>query len=235
MSAIDQGVRLGEHKIDGQIVDVRARRIAKKVAAYKKLLRRMFVDRLSTGVPLTWVDYGAGYGEVVEAVIKIAPEGSRVIGLEPMAQKAQAARRAGLEIVESYPRPKEFQADVISMVNIFSHIPDFKDMLAIARTNLRPGGELFIETGNVAELEKREQFFGILDLPDHLVFAGESQMARYLSDSGFVLASIERRRVDGLVTFAKNIVKKLLNQPVVLIPPYTSPYRQLMIRARLAD
>ena len=233
MSAIDEGVRLGEHRIEGRRVDVRARRIPKKVRMYERLLGRMFADRFQ-GAPVTWIDYGAGYGEVIEAVAKLAPAGSRTIGVEPMEHKTDAARKEGLEMVGGYPQPGQYQADVISMVNIFSHVPDFKDILAIARSNLKPKGELFIETGNAADLDRRDQFFGILDLPDHLVFSGESQMERFLSDAGFELVSTERHRVDGVITFAKNVAKKLLGRPVILNPPYTSPYRQLMLRARLA-
>jgi SAM-dependent methyltransferase len=233
MSAIDEGVRLGEHNIEGRKVDVRARRIAKKVVMYVRLLGKMYADRFAGKEPLTWVDYGAGYGEVIEAVARLAPAGSRVVGVEPMHHKAEAARAAGLDVVGGYPAPGQFEADVISMVNIFSHVPDFKEILEIARSNLKPGGELFIETGNAADLDRREQFFGIFDLPDHLVFSGESQMDRFLRDAGFEVVATERQRVDGPVTFTKNVAKKLLGRPVILSLPYTSPYRQLMIRARL--
>lgn len=232
MSSIDESVRLGEHRIEGKRVDVRARRIPRKVRTYERLLQRLFADRLQDTSPLTWVDYGAGYGEVLEAVSKLVPESSRLIGVEPMEHKAAAARDLGLEVICGYPKPGQFQADVISMVNIYSHIPDFKDILATARSNLKPRGELFIETGNAADLDRREQFFGILDLPDHLVFSGESQMERTLRDAGFELIAVERQRVDGFVTFAKNVIKKLLGRPVILALPYSSPYRQLMLRAR---
>lgn len=116
---------------------------------------------------------------------------------------------------------------------IFSHVPNFSGLLRTAATNLKPSGELFIETGNLADLERRNCFQGILDLPDHLVFAGESQMARLLEQAGFHVVETERHRVDGLMSFVKDLAKALLGRPVLLRPPYSSAYRQLMIRARL--
>lgn len=235
LNSIDEGVRLGEHRIQGKRINVRSRRVPRKIAAYKRLFRRMFRDRICAREPVVWVDYGAGYGEIIEAVAAVMPKGSRAVGLEPMSHKAETARSLGLEIVEAYPQPGQFAADVISMINVFSHVPDFREFLNTALTNLKPSGELFIETGNLADLDHHSQFPGILDLPDHLVFSGESQMSSFLRDAGFEIVSIERHRVDNMVSFAKGLVKKVLGRPVILRPPYCSPYRQLRIRARRAD
>jgi SAM-dependent methyltransferase len=233
MSEIDEGVRLGEHSIDGQKVNVRARRIPRKVAAYARLLKSLFSERVGAREPIVWVDFGAGYGEIIEAVSKVMPAGSKAIGVEPMVHKAENSRARGLDVRGGYPEPDQFQADVVSMVNIFSHIPDFTDLLRIAATNLKPSGELFIETGNLADLECRSEFPGILDLPDHLVFSGVSQMERMLDQAGFQIVEIEHHRVDGPISFVKDVAKALLGRPVILRAPYTSNYRQLMIRARL--
>lgn len=233
MSDIDEGVRLGEHRIDGEKVDVRARRIPRKVATYNRLFGRLFRDRIRAGEAILWVDYGAGYGEIIEAAATVMPAGSKTVGVEPMVHKADSSRARGLDVRGGYPEPNQFKADIISMVNIFSHVPDFSDLLRTGAANLKPSGELFIETGNLADLDRRNQFPGILDLPDHLVFSGESQMARLLDQAGFQIVEIERQRVDGPVNFVKDVAKALLGRPIVLRPPYSSAYRQLMIRARL--
>ena len=235
LASIDESVRLGEHRLDGQTVDVKARRSKRKVAMYRTLLGRLFAHRIGADQPLTWVDFGAGYGEVIEAVSGVAPPGSEVIGIEPMAHKVAVARQHGLTLVEGYPERAQFQADVVSIVNVFSHVPDFHNLLRTAATNLKPGGEVFIETGNLADLDHRSEFNGILDLPDHLVFSGESQMARYLASSGFEIVAIQRQRTDGLIDFAKLVVKRLLRRPVRLRVPYSSRYRQLMIRAQATE
>jgi predicted TPR repeat methyltransferase len=150
-----------------------------------------------------------------------------------MKHKAEIARKAGLTIVNSYLEPRQFKADLISTVDIFSHIPDFHSFLKIVASNLAPGGEFFIETGNLADLESRSEFPGELGLPDHLVFAGEKQLTRYLNDSGFDILEIRRERIDGIGNFVKNVVKKIIGRPSALGVPYTSRYRQLRLRAIL--
>ncbi|HMG46762.1 MAG TPA: class I SAM-dependent methyltransferase [Allosphingosinicella sp.] len=234
MTSIERSVRSGEHLVAGRRINARARRIPRKVNIYKKSLTSLFADRVKSREPLEWVDVGAGYGEIMEAVGQIAPARSRVMGVEPMTHKADVARGLGLEVINGFLEPGRFQADVISAVNIFSHIPDFHSLLTTISSNLKASGEVFIETGNLADLDHRSEAPGILDLPDHLVFSGEAHMLRYLNDAGFELVTIKRVRVDGFTTFAKNLVKRMMGRPAVIGAPYSSRYRQLLIRARRA-
>ena len=231
---IDAAVRTGSHGEDAQGLVVSARRIASKVGAYRSLLGRMFEDLWRRGEPISWLDVGAGYGEVVEAVTALAPAGSQVVGLEPMHPKAVRARERGLTIVEDYLRPGQPPVDVISLVDVFSHLPDFGAFLQDLRRTLRPGGQIFLETGNLADLEVRSEFPGELGLPDHLVFAGEKHVLGYLSRAGFEIIGIERERIDGWLNLAKNTAKLVIGRPAALAVPYRSAYRQLRIRASLA-
>lgn len=205
----------------------------REVRDYRRTLGVLFDDVWNRGRPLSWLDVGAGYGEVLEAVTALAPAGSHVEGLEPMRSKADAARQSGFTITEDYLRPEHPKVDIISVVDVFSHIPSFSAFLADVRSVLRPGGELFVETGNLADLGRRDEFPGELGLPDHLVFAGEKQLLGYLDRAGFQTVRIERRQVDGVVNLAKNVVKTLLGRPGAVRLPYTSKYRQLLVRARL--
>ncbi len=179
-----------------------------------------------------WVDVGSGYGETLEAVTALASPGSTLVGVEPMKHKAEIARKAGLTIVNSYLEPGQFKADIISTVDIFSHIPEFHSFLKVVASNLAPGGEVFIESGNLADLKSRSEFPGELGLPDHLVFAGEEQLTRYLNDAGFDVLDIRRERIDGIENFVKNLVKRIIGRPSAIGVPYTSRYRQIRFRAR---
>lgn len=230
---IDQAVREGKHILASTQINVRSRRVSKKVQIYRALILRMFADFWRNKAPITWVDIGSGYGEILQAVSTLAAPKSSVIGIEPMVHKADEAKKLGLTVYNSYLQPSQFKADVISIINVFSHVPDFDLFLKTVATNLVSKGEILIETGNLAELRFREDFPGELGVPDHLVFAGESQLCSYLNKAGFDVVSVERERVDGFTNFLKNIVKKVLGRPVLLSIPYTSDYRQIMIRARL--
>ena len=233
LALIESAVRTGAHGAEAQGLVVTARRIDSKVARYRRVFGEMFDDIWRSGRPVSWLDVGAGYGEVLEAVTGLAPDGSSIVGLEPMHPKAQQARARGLTITEDYLRPGQPKVEIISVVDVFSHIPDFDAFLADVRAVLEPGGELFVETGNLADLDRRAEFPGELGLPDHLVFAGEKHLLGYLDRAGFEIVRIRRRRIDGLVNLAKNVVKKIIGRPAALGVPYTSKYRQLQVRARL--
>ncbi len=176
---------------------------------------------------------GAGYGELVEAVTELAPSGSRVEGIEPMTPKASQAKSRGLVVKECYLNEVRSTFDFLSLANVFSHIPDFRLFLKDVKNALNPNGELFLETGNTGDLTRKSQVPSDLDLPDHLVFAGEKHLVGYLSEAGFSIVQMEKIRIDGPINFGKNIVKKALGRKVSLMLPYTSPYRSIRIRAKL--
>lgn len=203
-----------------------------RVARYRTILGDMFSDVWREGRPVSWLDVGSGYGEVMEAVTALAPAGSRVVGVEPMLPKAEAAARRGLNVVPNYLENSGF-ADIrfVSLVNVFSHIPDFDRLLAEIRQSMLPDGEIFIETGNSADLSDRNQFPGELSLPDHLAFAGERHIRGYLERHGFGRVVIRHERIDGPVYAVKTVVKKLIGRDVRPRLPYTSSYRNLLVRA----
>ncbi|HEY9554774.1 class I SAM-dependent methyltransferase [Allosphingosinicella sp.] len=230
---IHEAVKTGAHSAEADGLVVTARHAPGKVEFYRRHLGAIFQDVWRAGKPVSWVDVGAGYGEVIEAVSSIAPAGSYVEGLEPMRPKANAARARGLNIVEDYLQPNHPKADIISVVNVFSHIPEFDEFLSLVRSVLKPNGQLFIETGNLADMERRSDFPGELGLPDHLVFAGEPQLRQFLDRGGFDVVKIRKVKTDGFIPFIKNVVKRLIGRPVVLRMPYTSAYRSLLIRAQL--
>lgn len=225
---IDEAVQMGEHKALG--LNVKSRRSEAKVAQFAPCLSRMFPDLVDR--PFTWLDIGAGYGEVVEAVQSLSPN-ARAEGLEPMQQKAAAARSRGLNVENAYLREGHEKVDVVSVVDVFSHIADFHAFLRLVRSAVKPGGSLFLVTGNLADVERRDEFPDELGLPDHLVFAGEDHIRRYLAEAGFSIRSIERQRFDTVLHIAKSMVKKALGRPVRVGMPYGSRYRSLAIRATL--
>lgn len=234
VEAISDAVRTGFHGSEAGNLDVRSRRVAAKVDLYERLLREMFSDIWSRNEPIRWLDVGAGYGEVVEAIQRLAPPGSMIEGLEPMEPKAAAGRARGLAITQDYLRRDHERVGFVSSIDVFSHIPDYRSFLSDVRAVLEPAGEMFIVTGNLADLATRQEFFDELGTPDHLVFAGRKHIVGYLEEAGFEVVRIKEMRLDGLVNTAKMIVKKLIGRPGLIRLPYSSTYRQLAVRARLA-
>ncbi len=232
---IATGVETGVHVEVDHERDAVAYRIGKKVKRYQRIFGALFADVWARDTPISWLDVGAGYGEILESVMALAPEGSRIAGVEPMKPKADDARSRGLPVTNGYLADIDEKFEYLSVVNVFSHIPDFHSFMQEARQVLVPGGELFVETGNIGDLDSVKQVPTDLDLPDHLVFAGEQNMIDYLAEAGFSIVAIERGRKDGFVNFLKNFARKAMGRNVTFAVPYTSPYRTLRIRAKLAS
>lgn len=227
---IRAGVETGIRKeIGGK--SVRARRSVSRIKGYRALFSSLFADLWSSGRPIRWLDVGAGYGEVVEAVAAIAPGGSTVEGIEPMRHKVLVAQALSLPVREGYLDSVSGTYDVVSLINVFSHLRDIRGFLLEVGRLLPEGGRFLIETGNVGDLGEASEVPGDLDLPDHLVFAGEGHVERFLAEAGFKVVSRTRFRRDSIGRFAKNVVKMALGYSVTLRLPYTSPYRAVVFLA----
>jgi hypothetical protein len=117
---------------------------------------------------------------------------------------------------------------------VFSHIPDFRDFGAQLRERLKPGGHLFIETGNGGDLERRADYPDRLYLPDHLVFIGVEQMRRLLDEMGFDLVWT-RSLAPSPVARLKNVVKTVVDGRWQLLSALNSPFRTVFYKERLRD
>lgn len=229
--AVETGIHSDVEHGYGRIVI--NRRVGSSVTRCKKILSSMFDDVWHNSKEISWLDVGAGYGEMVEAVSALAPSGSRIEGIEPMKPKANWARARGLKISEKYLCDVTEKFDFVSLMNVYSHIPDFRAFLKEIRNILVDNGEFYLKTGNIGDLDRSHEVLTELGLPDHLVFAGEQHLRGYLSEAGFSIVAIRRMRKDGFINFAKNIIKKLIGRKVTLAIPYTSRSRSILIRARL--
>jgi SAM-dependent methyltransferase len=230
--AITDAVETGIHKMLGGH-NVIGRRVTSKIDWFTKLVSRTHPELWAAKQPVNWLDIGSGFGEVVEALQSLAPQGSRIVGVEPMKPKADQANGRGLNTINGYlgDVPGTFQ--YASLVNVCSHIPDFRAFVAELKTRLDDRGELLLVAGNTADLERVTQLPSELDMPDHLTFGGRKHLIGFLEEAGFEIVSVDETRRDNLFTFVKNIVKKLLGRKVNIVFPGTSPYRELAIRARL--
>lgn len=190
------------------------------------------------GQNATWLDVGCGHGEFMVAVQKYSSGKIRVTGTEPNIHKQASARKRGLNVdyfdLESHTNTY----DVISLLNVYSHLPDPPLFLQTVKKLLNPGGELILETGDTAGLPARDHYRPF-DLPDHLSFASESIIVGILQHLGFEIICLKKYpfvRLD-LQGIAKELVKAVL-------PRYKSRLRyylnwqkyaetDLFVRARL--
>lgn len=231
---IDKAVQMGRHSFeDGGELDTRAKREIAKGRSQAGAIRVLYEDELRKQQPVRWLDVGAGYGEFIAMLQRVLPGGSLVEGIEPMDHKVKVASSLGIPVRQGYLPSESAQFDVVSLIDVFSHIPDFGSFLTDIKRLLRRDGEVLLKTGNAADIGHRRGFPGPLNLPDHLVFGGVAQLTRFLSEAGFDVLAVHSQRIDGIWYSFKNAVKSLMGKPVYVSFPYASPTRTLWIRARL--
>jgi 2-polyprenyl-3-methyl-5-hydroxy-6-metoxy-1,4-benzoquinol methylase len=162
---------------------------------------------------LRWLDVGAGFGELLEAVSRIFPE-AVVTGIEPNGAKRRAAAGRGLALTdEGLDTLPQGNYDVVSVMNVWSHLPDPVEFFAHIASLLNDDGLVLVQTGNGGDLERAETYPDALFLPDHLSFAGERHVVGILERIGFQVEDVERNRVDTPTHALQCIIKRMLGRP----------------------
>ncbi|MGA0369964.1 MAG: class I SAM-dependent methyltransferase [Kiritimatiellia bacterium] len=160
-----------------------------KITRYLEILDDIYRGKVSH--IHSWLDVGCGHGEFIAALQQYHPEIERVCGTEPNIYKQASARERGLDVGYFDIEKHEKTYDVISLLNVYSHLPDPPEFLKILKGKLNPGGELILETGDTAELNAKDHYRPFL-LPDHLSFASEKIVVDILERTGFEIISIHR-------------------------------------------
>ncbi|MEL6443357.1 MAG: class I SAM-dependent methyltransferase [Bacteroidota bacterium] len=234
--AIDEAAQSGLHATEHGEVD----RVG--LLNFRRAKQRMFEQRLAELYPerelatktRSWLDVGCGFGELVAAVQALLPQGSAVLGVDPCLPKVRVAQQRGLPVTPETLSDVQGTFDVISLVNVFSHLPDPFSFVSNLKTKLRDNGEVVLVTGNAAELPTPAAYPDPLYLPDHLVFAGEAHLRALFERDGFEVVKVLRVPYffrDPLL-IPKNVVKKVLGRPAEPLRN-TGPFRSLFVRARL--
>ncbi|MCA9150517.1 MAG: class I SAM-dependent methyltransferase [Planctomycetales bacterium] len=127
------------------------------------------------------LDVGCGTGYLLDQLREF-PQLKRV-GIELNVPRAAFARRAAEcdvyeQPVQQFDTDQRF--DVITMIAVFSHAPDFAGLYSSLRNLLTPNGKLILHVGEFARNVKRNAVFD-WEVPDHLHFMG-LKTAQYLAD-----------------------------------------------------
>lgn len=160
-----------------------------KVQNYLSILNDIFKGDL--GSKKAWLDIGCGHGEFVVALQEYSSGSICATGSEPNIHKQESARERGLNIGYFDMESLEDKYDVISLLNVFSHLPDPPEFLKSLRKNLNQNGEILIETGDTADLAEKNHYRPFY-LPDHLSFASEKIVTGILRRLGFEIISIHK-------------------------------------------
>lgn len=205
-----------------------------KIPRYLGILKDLFKGPFDN--QSTWLDIGCGHGEFLAAVQQYSQGTVTVTGTEPNEHKQRSAQARRLNVgyfeIESHAE----KYDVVSLLNVWSHLPNPPAFLGSLKKLLNPGGELVVQTGDTADFAPDEHYRPFY-LPDHLSFASEKIVTDILARLGFEILSVCKYPYlsPGPKAILKEVVKALLPRCQSRIRYYARRYSQtdMFIRARV--
>jgi 2-polyprenyl-3-methyl-5-hydroxy-6-metoxy-1,4-benzoquinol methylase len=139
----------------------------------------------------TWLDVGCGYGEFMETLTEVSNGSITTFGSEPNDVKRTNDIGRGLNVDYFDLATHTKRYDAVSLMNVYSHLPDPNAFIGDMIKVVKPGGYILIQTGDAANFSP-EDILRPLCLPDHLSFASEQILRDILAQHGATVEQIHR-------------------------------------------
>ncbi|MDG1551227.1 MAG: class I SAM-dependent methyltransferase [Candidatus Poseidoniaceae archaeon] len=188
----------------------KADELPKVTGTFKEYLKEIYLSRLNDfnyaimfnqKKRFTWLDINCGHGEFVETVSTLGDKQIDIIGLEPNVRKLEQARERGMDVRFFDLSTHQEKYDVISALNVYSHLPNPPEDIARWCEMLNEGGELLLQTGDTAELAA-EHHHKPYSLPDHLSFTSKKLLIELLQKLGMKVIQVEKYRLSQYPIFS---------------------------------
>ena len=153
-----------------------------------------FVDLAREFAPAgRWLDIGCGAGLLLQLARQA---GYQPEGLELNADRRATAERVGGFTVHGVPVEEagipDDSFDVVSMINVFSHLTSPAETFRELGRILKPGGVVVMATGEMTAGVQKSHML-TWNLGDHLYFLGDRTMGEYAERIGFDVVHHSRR------------------------------------------
>jgi len=233
-AALATGVHSGE-----TIMDFTGIYEKPKIAKYLRILNDFYPKENCDLSVAKWLDIGCGYGELLEALKIYTSNKIKAKGSDPNEAKARFAKTQNLDVSFIDLETHTEKYDIISLLNVFSHIPDPVRFFANLKKNLKPHGEIFLQTGHTCHLPVKHHHKPY-QMPDHLSFANREIIENIFRKLGFEIVNVKIYRNEffpytfNLKKFIKETAKFILRRRKSIwgiIPRY--PYQDMFVRCRL--
>lgn len=88
----------------------------------------------------SWLDVGCGHGEFLESVDQVSEGSIELSGSEPNVTKQKSARSRGLNVDFFDLDSHDSKYDMVSLLNVYSHLADPNKFIASLKKVVAPGG-----------------------------------------------------------------------------------------------
>ncbi len=172
-----------------RVLDARRQRTSERIQAARF---QSYVDVARAYSPEgRWLDIGCGAGGLL-ALARTA--GYEVEGIELTRDRREEAQRVSGSRIHAAPVEDIGFAgntfDVVSLIDVFSHLTSPGRTLSELARILRPGGIVLCVTGELGRGVQRRHMFS-WNLGDHLYFLGQGTMASYATKTNLSLIARE--------------------------------------------
>lgn len=177
----------------------------------KEIRWNSFIQRVPSKKIDTVLDFGSGYGPLLEYLKEIKID---AVGIEPSKKNSQISLDKGHKVINGYLSSNTFKEESFDIINIcalMQYIPNIKDIFIILNKILKDDGYIFIEdkqsyysTFNVLNNLKYEltaQYFSTISLKNLLSLTG-FEVLYYRNFFGhFYLIARKSKKTDKLKGF----------------------------------
>ncbi len=174
-----------------EIVDPAKHYVSSK-SYYKKKYLSFIRSECTTAKSI--LDVGCGTGSLLELLYDENPNIRRV-GIELNAERAEFAKKVSNCEIYQIPIEKfiyDSKFDVITMINVLSHIPSIDNLFSSICNLLATDGKLILKVGEMAVDVKKDAKFD-WGIPSHLHFLGTDTMQFICNKYGFDIIRHERQ------------------------------------------
>ena len=139
------------------------------------------------------LELGCAYGFFLKEAVRYFD----VAGIELAPDAAAHAQHAGLNVLHGAADAANFQrigpVDVIVLFDVLEHLPQPREILALCRDHLNPGGIIVITTGDFGSPAARltGARWRLMTPPQHLWFFTQASMQRLSAALGLALAHVD--------------------------------------------
>lgn len=230
LECIDERNKIGFHGTKADTLrSIKTLRFT-KVHAFKRRFYPILQNLNLLYKKIDWLDVGAGSGELLYAISKWLPN-SKLEGIDPSQINLEIAHKYKINVVDKTIDQINTKYDVISLINVFSHLPEPIEFIYKLKDKLKKNGYLILVTGNGGDIKASEypdSFF----FPEHLVFAGEKHILNILKNCGFSIIDLKKYRYFLPENIIIRIVKAILSGHSLF---NKGPFRSLWFVAQLKN